>query len=388
MLNQLRFTLMLPAMIVGIIFIPLTLLFFEQLLASEISLLILTLVVTQSIVSIIANNRIVDSRLNALEDYLRIVVDTEQAPERAINDTRDDQLGRLTRQLCQFIQGLSTVLQELKKESEHVHDGAEKLSQQINQSSSAVKHSTSQIEQMATSIQDVAQTSSSLSESATQVSETTTQVIDFLNQSEKFSADSQTSIETFATEVARMANDLAILQDESARIGSVLDVIRGIADQTNLLALNAAIEAARAGEQGRGFAVVADEVRALAHRTQESTVEIQSMVEGLQEKSTNAVNAIAKGQGLTQTSLDSAAEVVNALARIRTAFHDVDQLISAMASTTAEQQQSTASINKNMVSVVDISRELNQALEKASNHADKQKIISGQVDQTLLKVCV
>ena len=185
-----------------------------------------------------------------------------------------------------------------------------------------------------------------------------------------------------------MAAGLAQLQAECSRIGTVLEVIRGIADQTNLLALNAAIEAARAGEQGRGFAVVADEVRALAHRTQESTVEIHSMVEGLQEKSTNAVNAISRGQSLSQESLTHSEQVVDALQQIGKVFSEVDTLTSQIAQGTSEQQQSTASINDNMSIVVKLSRDLNSSLLSVAELAELQQQTAVDVDTTLNRVCV
>ena len=179
---------------------------------------------------------------------------------------------------------------------------------------------------MASSIDQIASTSAVLTENAVQVSETTDQVMNLIDKGTASSNTSQQTIASFADEVNGMAKDLALLQEECSRIGGVLDVIRGIADQTNLLALNAAIEAARAGEQGRGFAVVADEVRALAHRTQESTVEIQSMVEGLQEKSNNAVDAIGKGKSLSEDSLNQTEGVVEVLGQLAQAFTEVNQL--------------------------------------------------------------
>jgi methyl-accepting chemotaxis protein len=241
---------------------------------------------------------------------------------------------------------------------------------------------------MASSIEQVALTSTTLSDSATKVSETTSQVSALLKQGAHASTTSKNTIEDFDNEVTIMASDLVLLQEECSRIGSVLEVIKGIADQTNLLALNAAIEAARAGEQGRGFAVVADEVRALAHRTQESTVEIHAMVEGLQDKSTNAVNAIERGQGLSRESLIHSAEVAEALGKIGQVFTDVDVLTSQMAQDTTEQKQATASISENMSIVVNLSRELNSNLLNVTELAEMQQQTALQVDTTLNRICV
>ena len=269
-----------------------------------------------------------------------------------------------------------------------LRQGSTSLSLQMTDSVRLVENSAGQITQMAESIEYVANTSSELSNSAEQVSETTSSVMATLANGVNCSNTSQETIEAVASEVGDMAKELALLQEESSRIGSVLDVIRGIADQTNLLALNTAIEAARAGEQGRGFAVVADEVRALAHRTQESTVEIQSMVEGLQEKSTNAVNSISRGHKLTQESLNYSADVVSALGEIGLSFQEVDSLTSQMASSTLAQQSATSSINSSMLAVVSLSHDINTGLNSVAAHAEQQQKTSQQVEQTMNRICV
>ena len=276
----------------------------------------------------------------------------------------------------------------IRQESEVLRQGSTSLSLQMSDSVALVEKSTEQISQMAESIEDVTNTSSSLSKSAEQVSETTSSVMEILAKGVNSSNTSQETIEAVASEVGNMAKELALLQEESARIGSVLDVIRGIAEQTNLLALNAAIEAARAGDQGRGFAVVADEVRALAHRTQESTVEIQAMVEGLQAKTTNAVNSMSKGHKLTQDSLNYSAEVVSALEQIGYAFQDVDNLTSQIASTTLAQQSATSSINDTMLAVVSLSHDINSGLNSVAAHAEQQQQTSKEVEQTINRICV
>ena len=388
MLNRLSVKLLLPQIVASLIAILLIMIFAESLTALAVVFVLLAVVAVQAIASFIMNTKCLDQRLDALQNYLALVISSENAPEKALKDSGSDELAQITNQFSDFITNLADVIEELKAESELLHQGSTQLSNQMQESARSVDASTNQIEQMAHSIEQVASTSSVLFENASQVSLTTSQVVDILAQGTKSSSTSQHSIESFANEVTSMANDLSLLQGESARIGSVLDVIRGIADQTNLLALNAAIEAARAGEQGRGFAVVADEVRALAHRTQEATVEIQSMVEGLQEKSTNAVNAISRGQDLTQESLSHSAEVVDALQKIKDVFQEVDALTTQIASGTEDQQQSTASLNDNMSMMVDISREINQGLSIASQHAEQQKGTSQQVDATLSRICV
>jgi len=333
-------------------------------------------------------SQILTNRLVKLKAYLAVVVSTEEAPSEPLKDTVNDELAEVTNELSQFIVSLADVVSVIRQESEELWHGSTKLSQQMENSVNLVEESAGQISLMAESIEDVANTSASLSNSAEQVSETTSSVMETLATGVRSSNTSQETIESVAREVGDTAKELALLQEESARIGSVLDVIRGIAEQTNLLALNAAIEAARAGEQGRGFAVVADEVRALAHRTQESTVEIQSMVEGLQGKSTNAFNSITRGHKLTKDSLNHSAEVVTSLDQIGLAFQDVDNLTSQIASSTLGQQNAMSSINDNMMSVVSLSHDINEGLNSVASHAQQQQQTSKEVEQTLNRICV
>jgi methyl-accepting chemotaxis protein len=385
--TNLSIKLLIPNLIIGVIFIFCTL-FMSEVSQWSLTLLVFLALVVQSIASYIYFSQVLTHRLTALKAYLDKVVSPSQAPSQPIRDDNNDELAFVTNQLSEFIVSLADVVSVVRNETHLLRQGSTSLSAQMTDSVKLVENSASQISEMSASIEDVANTSSGLSQSAEQVSDTTSSVMETLAEGVNSSHTSQETIESVASEVEEMAKELALLQEESARIGSVLDVIRGIADQTNLLALNAAIEAARAGEEGRGFAVVADEVRALAHRTQESTVEIQSMVERLQEKSTNAVSSIGRGHKLTQDSLSYSAKVVDALDTIGRSFQEVDNLTSQIASTTLEQQNATSSINDNMLAVVSLSHDINRGLTSVAEHAEQQQKTSKDVEQTINRVCV
>ena len=388
MLSKLSTKLLLSNLAIGLVFI--FGLFFISDTVSKFTLVVIftALVILQSLVSYFFFNQMLTKRLVRLKAYLDMVVSIEEAPSEPLKDPANDDLAQVTNDLSHFIVDLADVVNVIRQESEVLRQGSTSLSLQMSDSVALVENSTEQISQMAESIEDVANTSTSLSNSAEQVSETTSSVMEILAKGVNSSNTSQETIKAVASEVGDMAKELALLQEESARIGSVLDVIRGIAEQTNLLALNAAIEAARAGDQGRGFAVVADEVRALAHRTQESTVEIQAMVEGLQAKTTNAVNSMSKGHKLTQDSLNYSAEVVSALEQIGYAFQDVDNLTSQISSTTLAQQSATSSINDTMLAVVSLSHDINSGLNSVAAHAEQQQQTSKEVEQTINRICV
>ena len=388
MLSKLSIKLLLPNLAIGLVFIVGMFILSDSVSKFTLAVIFTAFVVLQSLTSYFFFNQMLTKRLIRLKAYLDMVVSTEEAPSEPLKDLANGDLAQVTNDLSHFIVDLADVVNVIRQESEVLRQGSTSLSQQMSDSVELVENSTKQISQMAESIEDVANTSTSLSNSAEQVSETTSSVMEILAKGVNSSNTSQETIEAVASEVGDMAKELALLQEESARIGSVLDVIRGIAEQTNLLALNAAIEAARAGDQGRGFAVVADEVRALAHRTQESTVEIQAMVEGLQAKTTNAVNSMSKGHKLTQDSLNYSAEVVSALEQIGYAFQDVDNLTSQIASTTLAQQSATSSINDTMLAVVSLSHDINSGLNSVAAHAEQQQQTSKEVEQTINRICV
>ena len=179
------------------------------------------------------------------------------------------------------------------------------------------------------------------------------QANDEANSSKAVVSQVQAAISAVAAEVDNVAQVLRLLESESGNIGSVVDVINSVAEQTNLLALNAAIEAARAGEQGRGFAVVADEVRTLASRTQKSTQEIQQMVQRLQQGAKQAVDVIQRGQGKTKDGVVQAGSAVESIEKIVTVMRNINDINTQIAAAMEQQRAVTEEINRNISTIAD-----------------------------------
>ncbi|WP_439899514.1 methyl-accepting chemotaxis protein [Pseudomonas reactans] len=213
--------------------------------------------------------------------------------------------------------------------------------------------------EMAATVQEVARNAEEASEAAVAADQQA-------REGDKVVGEAIAQIERLATEVGHSTVAMGDLKRESDKIGSVLDVIKSVAQQTNLLALNAAIEAARAGEAGRGFAVVADEVRSLAQRTQKSTEEIEELIVGLQSGTQQVATIMDNSRGLTDSSVELTRRAGSALASITRTVSTIQAMNSQIA-TAAEQQSAVAEeINRSVLNVRDVSEQTSSASEETA----------------------
>ncbi len=194
------------------------------------------------------------------------------------------------------------------------------------------------------------------------------------------SEDTESSIRRLEEQVVKAAGIIASLDKETAEIGGLLDVIRDIAEQTNLLALNAAIEAARAGEQGRGFAVVADEVRTLAQRTQQSTEEIDRMIANLQQGSHAAVTAIESSQQLVEDSVKNTRQNLALMVKVTEAVDSINAMNQLIATSAQEQTSVTSEISSNISTIVESAKTMSGQISKSASDAQKLEELACQLD--------
>ncbi|GGE90675.1 MULTISPECIES: methyl-accepting chemotaxis protein [Pseudoalteromonas] len=289
-----------------------------------------------------------------------------------LDDSAKDEFGELSRSCNTLIESLRTLIQGIISRSTQLAAASEETSAITEESSQAIRNQQAQVEQAATATTEMSSTSQAVSSSAQQALSEIKNADKEADRVKGISSQNKATIEQLAREVDDASQVINQLHKDSASIGGILDVIRGIAEQTNLLALNAAIEAARAGEQGRGFAVVADEVRSLASKTQESTQEIQAMIESLQVGAEAAVSAMSKGKQQAESCVEQSDLANTALDSITAAVaqaHNVSEEISTAAH---EQQQVSQEISERLESIVAIA-------EQTAEGANQTNISSSEV---------
>ena len=283
-----------------------------------------------------------------------------------IQHQRKDELGQLMDQMQHMTLNLRQLVGELSQSSTHITTSAEELSSVSEQSRSGVNQQRMELEQVSTAMNEMAATVQEVARHAEtafgsartadgEASDGDQKVTSTISQIGKLSDGIRESLQTINQ-----------LEAESLNIGSILDVIKGVAEQTNLLALNAAIEAARAGEQGRGFAVVADEVRALAQRTQQATAEIETLILGLQNKAQESVVMMEKSSAMaaeTVTIANEAGESINAIAR---SVSDIQQMNSQIATAAEEQSTVAEDINRSVFNIREVSDHSAAATEQTA----------------------
>ena len=253
----------------------------------------------------------------------------------------------LVSQVAGSVENLSNVVSDVSNIVDQTQVGSQTQRQQTEQVATAIT-------EMTATVQEVASNANLAADSAQQADENA-------KSGQQIVGETVSSISSLAGEIETGANVINKLSQDAESIGSVLDVIKGIAEQTNLLALNAAIEAARAGEQGRGFAVVADEVRTLASRTQESTTEIESMIASLQEQARSAVKAITQGQEKAAASVEYASSAGKALNDITDSVATITNMNIQIATASEEQSAVAEEINQNVVNISHVADENAQA---------------------------
>ncbi|WP_375057204.1 methyl-accepting chemotaxis protein [Zobellella sp. DQSA1] len=288
-----------------------------------------------------------------------------------IRHNRKDELGRLMDRMQTMTLNLRQLVSELNNSAGHIATSAEELSAVSEQTRTGVNQQRMELEQVSTAMNQMAATVQEVARHAETAFGSARTADSDASAGDRKVTLTIAHINELAEEVRRSLATINQLESESLNIGSILDVIKGVAEQTNLLALNAAIEAARAGEHGRGFAVVADEVRALAQRTQQATSQIETLIQGLQAKAQESVIMMGKSASMAEDTVAIANEAGDSIHAITRSVSDIQQMNSQIA-TASEQQSSVAEeINRSVFSIREVSEHSAAATEQTASSSSE-----------------
>jgi methyl-accepting chemotaxis protein len=279
---------------------------------------------------------------------------------------RKDELGDLQNAMQEMAQNLNTLVQGIGNGVTQISTSAEKLSAMSEQTSAGVRQQKSEVDQVATAMHEMASTVQEVARNTTDASAAATLADQQARHGSTVVKQATVQISELAMAIEELGGAMNVLTQDSEQIGKVIDVIKAVAEQTNLLALNAAIEAARAGEQGRGFAVVADEVRSLAQRTQDSTKEIEALIVTLQQGTQAAATLMTSSRERTLDTVVLAQKAELAITEINQSIGTIQEM-SLQISAAAEQQSAVADeINRSIVSVRDVADQSAVASEESA----------------------
>lgn len=310
--------------------------------------------------------------LNVAIAALRDIAEGDGDLTRRLDVSGKNEITELSIEFNKFADKIQGLIRDVGSATDQLTASASQMRTVTQETSEGVSNQQTQTDMVATAINEMVATVQEVARNATQAAESATQADAEASNGRSVVQNTTSAINDLANEIESASNVVHRLEEDSNNIGSVLDVIRGIAEQTNLLALNAAIEAARAGEQGRGFAVVADEVRTLASRTQESTQEIQGMIEGLQGAAREAVQVMEQSKSYTETGVARAAEASSSLESITQAVGTIRSMNDQIASASEQQNAVTEEINQNIVTISEVA-------EQTSHGAEQTKAASEQL---------
>ena len=306
--------------------------------------------------------------------------------ERGFQIQRQDELGSLAKAANILRDSLFSTLTQLKQSIDQLDQSSSKLKNTSSIMAGSARDQLGRTDLVATAMHEMSATAQDVANSAATAAVAANQADRAAQEGEQVMQSTITMITRMSGEIENTAGVIQQLNEDSRRISTVLEVIRNIADQTNLLALNAAIEAARAGEHGRGFAVVADEVRTLAKRTADSTAEINTIITTVQSGTKDAVQAIASSRLLSSDSVEKVTEAGDMLQQITKAISEIHNMTQQIATAAEEQTSVVEDISRNLIEIKDIATDNQDNANVTEGTSHQLHTISSELHQTMHKL--
>ena len=304
----------------------------------------------------------------------------------AIAVNSSDEIGQIAESAGRMQGDISDMVQRINQSVYSLSTSAEEMSHVSDQANQAMMAQRQETDQVATAMNQMTATVHEVAQNAQLAAGSASQANAEVGTGQGVVNDAISAIGSLVQKVEQASDVIHNLESDSVEIGSVLDVIRSIAEQTNLLALNAAIEAARAGEQGRGFAVVADEVRTLASRTQESTEEIQKMIERLQAGSQEAVEAMNQSRSQADVTRDTAAKAGEVLTEITSSVTNINDMNALIASAAEEQNAVAEEVNRNVVNISQASETTAESVASTAKSSEDLRNIAEELKHVVSRI--
>jgi methyl-accepting chemotaxis protein len=357
----------------------------DELLAESVNRMIFETILGLMIgfVTVLVSLLISRDLMKSIHEFFRVISHVEKEKDLAalVKVTSGDEIGQMGGHFNSMLSSFREIIDNVSTSTLQVASTAAQLADNSTSTLMGVQRQSIETEQVATAMNEMTATVQEVAKNATQAAAAASEANEDAQSGQDVVSTTIKAIHTLASEIESAAQVIQKLEDDSVRIGSVVDVIRGIAEQTNLLALNAAIEAARAGEQGRGFAVVADEVRTLASRTQESTQEIQSMIEQLQLGSKQAVKVMQESRHQADESVQQAEHAGASLQGITRAVATINDMNIQIASAAEEQNAVAEEINRNINNISQVTFETSEGTSQITASSNELAKISDELQR-------
>ncbi|MFA0325755.1 methyl-accepting chemotaxis protein [Vibrio splendidus] len=348
-----------------------------QLITTAVIITLIVIVLVSWLVSFLFRD------LNRVSAALEEIASGEGDLTQRLEPKSDDEIGKLAENFNRFVGNMHTMVIKLSEVSAALGNQARQTASQAEERSARIQMQQDEINMVATAVNEMAAATQEIAGNADHTAQNSSEAVGACEHGTGQVTQTQSSIQNLAQEVQIATNVILELEEHGNSINAILSNIQGIAEQTNLLALNAAIEAARAGEQGRGFAVVADEVRVLSQRTHGSTQEIQQTIELLQGTTGKAVSIMNDSRSLAETSVDDANSAAASLTQIHAAVERISDMATQIASAAEEQASVTSEITRNTEGIRDVSNELADEAHQAAEQAAQLSELSHELESEI-----